>query len=160
MKNDLAKLAKRIRTELADLEHVVARCEIALERSRLSSDDLYLDSVALNLEGFYSGIERLFQLVATTLDGKMPKGEEWHKDLLEQMCSQVTGVRPAILSETSRTMLDEYRRVRHVVRVVYTFTLDPKRLEELTKKLRPTFNTMRFELEAFANLLEQRAKEE
>lgn len=159
MKKQSVKLAKRIKTELVLLEQIVSRCEEALRRSKLSSDDLYLDSVALNLENFYSGIERLFQLIATTLDSRLPKGEDWHKSLLEQMCSQVSGVRPAVLSETSRAMLDEYRRLRHVVRVIYTVTLDSKRLEELTKNLRPTFSVVRRELEAFADLLEQRARE-
>jgi len=158
VKNQFTKLAKRITTELVLLDQIVSRCEEALRRSKLSSDDLYLDSVALNLENFYSGIERLLQLIATTLDGRVPRGEEWHKALLEQMCSQVSGIRPAVLSETSKTMLDEFRRVRHVVRVIYTFTLEPKRLEELTEKLRPTFSIVRRELEAFAGLLEQRAR--
>lgn len=98
-------------------------------------------------------------MIATTLDGRLLKGEEWHKSLLEQMCSEVSGVRPAVLSETSRAMVDEYRRLRHVVWVIYTVTLDSKRLEELTKNLRSTFSVVRRELEAFANLLEQRARQ-
>lgn len=33
----------------------------------MSDQDIYLDSVALNLHGFYSGLERLFELVARHL---------------------------------------------------------------------------------------------
>ncbi len=159
MKNDLARLAKRIRTEFADLEQVVSRCEEALKRSKSSSDDLYLDSVALNLQGFYSGVERLLQLIATTIDGNLPQGAEWHKELLEQMSQEMPDIRPAILSENAKISLDSYRSVRHVVRFTYTFRLEPKRLEELTEELRPTFAIVQRELEAFADLLIQRAKE-
>jgi len=44
---------------------------------------LYLDSAALNLHGFYSGLERLFELIARHVDGAIPSGETWHRDLLQ-----------------------------------------------------------------------------
>ncbi|MBI5305599.1 MAG: hypothetical protein HY868_25950 [Chloroflexi bacterium] len=159
MNKDLAKLAKRIRTEPADLEQVVSRCEEALKRSRSSADDLYLDSVALNLQGFYFGVEHLLQLIATTIDGNLPQGAEWHKELLEQLSQEMPGIRPAILSENSKILLDSYRSIRHVVRFTYTFRREPNRLEELTEKLRPTFSIVRRELDAFADLVRQRAQE-
>ena len=159
MKSDLAKLAKRIHTELADLEQVVARCERALARAKTTSDELYLDSVALNLEGFYSGLERLLQLIAATIDGKVPQGAEWHKELLEQMSEEMSGQRPAVLSENARTMLERYRGLRHVVRVIYTFRLEPEKLEEHTQALRPTYVVVKTDLDAFAGLLERRSKE-
>jgi hypothetical protein len=160
MKNSLLKLAKRLRTELDDLEQVVSRCERALRQSKLTSDDLYFDSMALNVQGFYSGLERLFHLIASTIDGKVPRGEEWHKELLQQMRSQVSGLRPAVLSESTVKMLDEYRRIRHVVRVIYTHQLEHERLEELTNNLRPTHTAVRRELLAFADFLEHHAREE
>lgn len=60
MKNQSVKLAKRITTELVLLEQIVSRCEEAMRRAKLSSDDLYLDSVALNLENFYSELSVCF----------------------------------------------------------------------------------------------------
>jgi hypothetical protein len=41
------------------------RIETGWQRVRQSSDDYYLDGVALNLPSFYSGLERIFELVAT-----------------------------------------------------------------------------------------------
>lgn len=160
MNKEWAKLARRITTELADLEHVVARCEKALARSKTTSDDLYYDSIALNLEGFYSGLERLLQLLALRIDGKLPQGAEWHKELLEQMSRELPGLRPAVFSESTRTSLEEYRALRHVVRVIYTFSLQHQRLEELTLSLRPTYLAVRRDLGAFADVLEQRSKED
>lgn len=40
--------------------------------SQHSNDDHYLDGVALNLHGFYSGLERIFELVATRVDNTKP----------------------------------------------------------------------------------------
>jgi hypothetical protein len=68
----LLRLAKRIQSECQDLARVVERAQAGWRRAERSTDDLYLDSVALNLHGFYAGLERTFELIATTVDGQMP----------------------------------------------------------------------------------------
>jgi len=67
-------LAERIRQELADVEQVIERAEraMAAARQRPDDQDLYLDSVALNLHDFYVGLERVFHLIATTVDRSLP----------------------------------------------------------------------------------------
>jgi hypothetical protein len=65
----LLRLAERIRAELEELDRVVARVRHARDQQQRTGDDLYLDSVALNLHGFYAGLERLFELIATRVDG-------------------------------------------------------------------------------------------
>ena len=69
-------LAQRIRAELQALDHVVERAEGALERaSRQPQDEEYfLTSAALDLHGFYAGIERLLELIGRTMDGDVPSG--------------------------------------------------------------------------------------
>jgi hypothetical protein len=129
----LLQLAQRMAEALDELERVVQRAQEGWVRARQSSDDLYLDSVALNLHGFYAGLERLFELVATTVDGTLPQGANWHQVLLQQMAAEVPGVRPAVISENGRDALDEYRGFRHVVRHVYTFRCAPK-IGHLTKQ--------------------------
>jgi len=75
-------LVRRIRQELGELERVLNRTQEGWEQFRRSNDDLYLDGVALNLHGLYSGFERLFMRIAETIDGNLPQGAEWHKLLL------------------------------------------------------------------------------
>jgi len=48
------QLANRIETELAELEKVAERIRNGWERFRHAGDDFYMDSVALNMHGFYS----------------------------------------------------------------------------------------------------------
>lgn len=54
---ELIKLAERITSELGELEKVAQRIQEGWLRAKKSGDDLYLDSVALNLHGFYSGLD-------------------------------------------------------------------------------------------------------
>jgi hypothetical protein len=41
-----------------------------------------IKAVAYDLHGFYTGIERVFESIADTIDDHMPTGQTWHKDLL------------------------------------------------------------------------------
>ena len=123
MKERLLRLAARIRSELPELSRVVARAEQGWVRARHSDDDLYLDGVALNLHGFYSSLERLFELVASGLDGFVPQGPDWHRSLLEQMAAERPGIRPAVISSATHARLEAYRGFRHVVRNLYGFQL-------------------------------------
>lgn len=155
MSERLLRLADRIRGECQDLERVVERAREAWFRAERSTDDLYLDSVALNLHGLYAGLERVFELIATTVDGQMPTGEHWHQLLLEQMASEISGVRPAVISAATRLALDEYRGFRHIVRNVYTFRFDPPKLQPLVENASATLAQARAELLAFAKFVEQ-----
>jgi hypothetical protein len=154
--------AGRIRQELVELERVVARVEraVASARRHPEDQDLYLDSAALNLHDFYSGLERVFHHIAAAVDGSVPAGSEWHGELLRQMGVALPQVRREVLSPETIKMLDEYLRFRHVVRHVYAFEFDPDRLERLVQRLRPSFEQVRAELLAFADFLERVARED
>lgn len=154
MNSALVRLAKRIRDEFEELELVLQRIKESWSRYQHSLDDYYLDSVALNLHGLYNGLERVFELIATSIDGSKPEGENWHQALLLQMIEDKPPLRPAVLSRETYTGLDEYRGFRHVVRNVYTHKFDPERVEKLVNKASGLYSQVRVELFAFADLLE------
>jgi hypothetical protein len=153
---NLSGLANRIRHELNELERVLTRIGDGWQRARRLNDDFYLDSVALNLHGFYSGLERIFVLIAETIDGSMPGGENWHLLLLQQMTKEIPRVRPAVISEAVGKRLNEFRGFRHVVRNVYTYRFDPAKVEKLVLESPALFTLLKSELSAFADFLEQR----
>nr|BAL58848.1 hypothetical conserved protein [Candidatus Acetothermum autotrophicum] len=152
-------VAGRIRRELADLEHVVARAERALAaaQQRPEDQDIYLDSAALNLHDFYAGLERLFALIAASVDTSVPTGGEWHRELLRQMGATIPSIRPPVLSEETLKELSEYLGFRHVVRNIYAFEFDLERISRLVHRLRPVFERVRRELLACADFLERAA---
>jgi hypothetical protein len=155
------ELAERIRGELTDLAGVIQRALRSWSRGQRSQDerDVYLDSVALNLHGFYSGVERLFELIARHVDRALPAGETWHQELLLQMAREVAGTRPAVISIDSASLLDELRRFRHLVRNVYTFTLAPEKIEPIIVALPQLWRQLHAELSAFADFLEEVSKD-
>lgn len=82
MSNRHRELAARIRADLKDMERVLQRAQIAWGQARRSPDDpAFTEAVALNLHSFYSGLERLFELLARHVDGVILTGDAWCRDL-------------------------------------------------------------------------------
>jgi hypothetical protein len=154
------EIADRILAEVGDLNRVEARavrfwrvaCQAEADR------DAYLDAVALNLQSFYSGAERLFELIAHHVDGAAPVGETWHRDLLRQMAKEIPGRRPAVISESSTAGLEVYRRFRHLVRNVYATDLLPERIAPVLDSLPEVWTQLQTELSAFAGYLAEAAE--
>lgn len=149
MNGKIMALVGRLAEDMDDLQRVVSRTEVQLVKAGTSNDDSYLDAVALNLHGFYSGVERLFEDVARTLEESVPAGSNWHQNLLRQMAAEVMGIRPPVISRQTRDCLDEYRGFRHMVRHVYAFKLRPSRIKELTDELRACFDMVAQDIERF-----------
>jgi hypothetical protein len=138
----------------------VQRTLHAWKRAQISTtdQDVYLDAVALNLHSFYSGLERLFELVARHLDHNLPSSETWHRDLLQAMAHDVPNVRPALIDPDRANALDEFRRFRHLVRNVYTTNLIPAKMTGLLQVLPDLWSRLKNELLAFANFLDRLAE--
>jgi hypothetical protein len=150
-------LAQRIRAECRELARLVERAQEGWSRAQRSSDDLYVDSVALNLHSFYAGLERLFEMIGATVDNNVPQGANWHRVLLEQMAAEFPAVRPAVISDETHQALDAYRGFRHVVRNVYAFRFDLEKVHQLVQGIPEGFSQVRAELLAFADFLEQQS---
>lgn len=153
-------LAERLKSELESLARIVERAENALSRAADQPQDkqFFVASAAFDLHGFYSGLERLFEIVAGDVDDNRPSGPNWHRDLLAQMSLAVPEVRPAVLSSDALSALSEYLEFRHVVRNVYTFNLKTERVTELVQGLRPAFELAQRDLLAFVQFLDDLSK--
>jgi hypothetical protein len=119
----------------------------------IEQQDIYLDSVALNIHGFYSGLEKLFEMIATNIDKSSPTGKTWHRELLYKMAEEVPAVRPAVINSSWLPQLDELRRFRHLVRNVYTFNIVPTKVDPIVAVLPDLRSHIKEELLAFADFL-------
>lgn len=153
MNPQAAILTARIDTELSELKLVVDRTLQAWDKAAKQDDDFYLDSVALNLHAFYSGLERIFEKLASTIDRTVPSAANWHQELLTQMQTEIPSVRPAVISSLLKETLEEYRGFRHVVRNVYAYHLKPEKLKILVDNLESTFRLASEELTVFSDFL-------
>jgi hypothetical protein len=149
-------VSERLRSELKDLALVVDRAEEAAERAQQHPDDerFYLTAAAFELHSFYTGLERLFELVAREIDERLPSGPAWHRELLTQMSLSLLPLRPAVIATETLPALEEYLGFRHIVRNIYAFHLRPGRVAELTHDLRPAFKQVQRDLQVLIQFLE------
>lgn len=151
------RLAQRIRDERISLERSLARVEHAWRKAELGTDDqdAFIDSVALNLASFYTGLETLLALVARHVDGDVPGGHEWHRALLQQAAQDLEGIRKPVIGAETAEELDELRRFRHIVRHIYADHLAPENIRPLVERLDELWPRLSNELAAFADFLER-----
>ena len=157
--NDIKRLAAHLKSDLAtSLELANQAYEFASKVEDFSVDEKnpYIYAVAVTLQHFYTSLETAFKRVVKEMEGNLPQGESWHRDLLEEVCLEIKGVRPELISIEIKKELDRIRRFRHVVRHGYEYDLDwiqisplIKILEEIIPELKKNFkefNSFLFEL--------------
>jgi hypothetical protein len=128
-------LIQTIREELSNIDQSVNEALDAYEKLQSTNDRHYLNSVDLNIHSFYLGLERIFRKIAKDIDGEVPEGSSWHKDLLEQMNKEYESIRPAVISDETIGFLDEYSRFYHVIHHIYGIKLEKELLTNLFKSL-------------------------
>jgi len=133
VREELDQLCRRIESEVSQIKKIR---DLAFRRwQKALSDEDYLGSVAFDLHSFYQGVERIFEAIAKSIDRTVPSGDRWHRSLLAQMTEEIPEIRPAVISEETRTALDNYRTFRHLARNIYTFNLDVRRIKTLVESL-------------------------
>jgi hypothetical protein len=147
---------QRIVIEFAQIKRAAKKAQNAHAfAARGGADESYfVDATALNLHGFYNGIERLFEWLANEFDGTVPTGSAWHRDLLAQMTLEIPGVRPPVIRATTRSALEEYLRFRHIVRNLYTWDLEAPKVADLIARLPETLGALETDLAQFGAFLD------
>lgn len=153
-------LSQRLREELEELEKTVT----VIPQHLLQAEELpvyreaFFNSVALNLHAFYAGLERMLEMIAVEVDGRVLGGKAWHTELLRQMAIELPGVRPVVLRRETMTALDEYRKFRHLIRNIYATRLDQTRITQLVQQLPATWREVKTDLTRFQAFLRELAR--
>jgi hypothetical protein len=146
-------LKDKIADEFAKLEKLIQRLFAA--RQKHGASEIFVEFAAVNLQAYYTGIERIFRMLAENIDGSIPESEKWHKDLLNQIAIEIPQIRPPVISKALRDELVEYLMFRHLIRNVYPFDINEKKVEELLNKLQRVHEQLSRELETFQEFLRQ-----
>lgn len=158
MKDTYLAVAERIR-QLVGIRREADKARRSWQQAKATGDSAFVDSAALGLYAFYTGAERIFEMIAASIDQSMPSSGHWHLALLEQMANESPGVRPAVISSEAFSLLSELRRFRHVVRNAYTHDFDPAKIETIVNILPIAESYVVTELSAFADFLEAIARD-
>jgi hypothetical protein len=155
----LAELA-RLRAEIASDRAAMHRCEedigsvLGMWNVQMPGRP-HLALAAVALHGWYGGLESILERVARALDGTVPSGDAWHRDLLSQTMVEVPSLRPAVLDRDLLPELVGLLEFRHFFRHAYGVDLDPVKLRQNLERARAITSGVEQLLERFDRFLEQ-----
>jgi hypothetical protein len=130
------RVREEIELEINRIEKLLENYEPLLKRVKTQKPNfIELCSLAMLLHSFYNGLENIFVRIARKIDGKMPKGEAWHSQLLEQMTKPVGKRTQGVLSDKTAIDLEDYLGFRHFSRHAYAFDLEWQLMKDLVKRI-------------------------
>jgi predicted nucleotidyltransferase len=155
--NQYLALKVRIEGELLVMQETLERIKTLLSQAETIIDIALIPALAGYVTDFYNGCERISERVAISLDGHLPREENWHQQLLAQMAEPGGHQRPPLWQGALLLQLNDYRAFRHVDRHRYRLELQKERVFSLAEATMPVFDRIQAALEEFNRWLEQRA---
>lgn len=144
-------LVARIQAEASAELNNLKRLQVELHKitdGDKNTDSIILRAKASILADFYNGIERTLKIILSELDGGLPKGDDWHRQLLTN-AKISTSLRSSIISEQLFNDLVPYLGFRHVVRNAYGFELDVERVNKLAAHISSVITDFQNEISSF-----------
>ena len=151
--NKYLALKARLDDEIIAIERNIATIDQILAQAATIPTIALTPALASYIADFYTGCERLSERVAVTLDGGLPKGDNWHELLLRQVAEVGGEDRPPLWAGSLLLELDEYRKFRHLVRHTYNVELKPERVLALAQNVQPVFTKIQGAIAFFSEWL-------
>jgi hypothetical protein len=104
------------------------------------------------IESYYTCLETLFLRISQFFDNNLDP-RKWHRELLHKMRLAINGIRSAVITDNTFTLLDELLRFRHFKRYYYHIDYDWDRLDFLVMKLKQVKPMLRADLGSFLEFL-------
>ena len=123
----MAKLADRISAEIDNIQRILERFPKLDKLHKLSA--LELAGVAALLHNFYNGIENILKQIVLHKGLAIPKGQSWHRDLLDLALFH------KIISQSTGKSLMQYLAFRHFFSHGYALDIDPERIRPLVQSI-------------------------
>lgn len=149
------ELENEIKIEIENLQRLTQEMKHLLASTGEEKSFMEVRAAGSILHDFYCGVEKIFERIAVVVDKNLPKGEDWHKDLLFQREKPFEGTRGKVISEDLLQPLKEYLRFRHLFRHIYGFELKWNRIEPLCIQMETLLNKLKGEIEHFIKTLDK-----
>jgi len=157
MRQKFIVVQSRLKLELENIHKLYEELETRkfLEKTQYRtaslSDQFTLRAIESVLHDFYTSIENMFKIIAKQIDNTIPTDADWHLELIQQMATNISGIRPAAISNKTLQLINEYRGFRHIFRNIYGFNLIAERIERLLDILKPTIESLEKDINEFSN---------
>ncbi|MBS4053381.1 MAG: hypothetical protein KGZ64_01215 [Thermaerobacter sp.] len=117
-----------LQAELQSRAQEIANIYLKLDERKGKRGKIAVESLSYQLHNLYCAFEDLFKTVAVSFENNIDHKTRYHAELLKRMTYTIEGVRPALLSQDSFTLLDNLRSFRHFFRHAYSYDLDERKV--------------------------------
>ena len=145
-------MSKKHEELISDIKHEIENLKKLITELKDVNDDNSISTRRIMgsiLHDSYSCCERIFRLIVGEINGVIPLGFEWHRQLLNKVIHGIENKRPPVISERMASELEEYLEFRHVFRNIYGFELLGDRVLRLKKRHAVVFNEFIMEIRKF-----------
>lgn len=156
--NKYLALKDRIEDEMTALEQNFQTLNQLLEQAETIREIALVPALASYICDFHTACERISERVAVTLDGGMPKTENWHEQLLLQIAEIGGDDRPTLWQGSLLLQLNDYRKFRHLARHSYNLQLRKPRVLELAQQIEIILPKIQRAIATFNRWLESQVK--
>lgn len=142
------ELKLEIEIEFRQLKAVAAEVDLLLSDTKkraATPRETYAASALLS--DFYGGLENILKRFLKACQLPFPTGENWHIALLAMFKQDANSVLPLKIGEEQMRSLNEFRKVRHVVRNNYGHQLVWERILPMLEKVASVLETFKSSVE-------------
>ena len=150
---DKNNLKKQIEIETENLERLVKEIILVTDRFTDKPDFIETRAAGSIIHDFYCGVEKIFKRIAIYINHELPKGDDWHTELLLQMAHPTETTNTAVISQELLEKLKEYLRFRHLFRNIYGFELRWERFKNLSLSAQAVLSELKDNLNEFIDNL-------
>jgi len=151
-------LIKSIQQETSSLDELCSQINLFINKVEQADEEskiFYKRTAGSILHDFYTGIEKIFREIGIRMDKSLPKGENWHIELLKSMATPQKK-RNTVISQELMEKLKEYLGFRHLFRNIYGMELEWDKLKILLTKIREdVWKRFKVEINLFVKCLKE-----
>lgn len=148
MKHNYEQLKKDIIFEQSQLDTVVSK----IIQIRGNASEVNIAASAVYLMNFYNGIENIMKRCAREYYRKLPRGNDWHKNLLKQSYITNRNNIPLFNADTADKLFN-YLAFRHLFIHGYGFKLDWDKMKPLIDNVEELWREIKIQLKDFLDNL-------
>ena len=124
-------IIQKIQFEIEQIDELIDSSKPLFDLCKIRDPDFVERcGIALILQSFYNGIEKMMLLIVKNKDKKLPNGIKWHKELFDNTFKENKN-RTRIFREELYEQLNDYLQFRHFVRHAYGFKLKWEKMKNI-----------------------------
>ena len=142
-------IIQKIQFEIEQIDELIDAASPLIDLCRNREPDfIERCGIALILQSFYNGIEKIMLLIMKDKDQELPNGIKWHKELFDN-AFRGTKNRTNIFSEQLCEQLNDYLQFRHFVRHAYSFKLKWEKMKNILFDMNPLWEKVKEDINKF-----------